>query len=71
MLKEMYCGHCGRLLAKQAGSSCLEIKCQRCKTLNNFNSQELAQTDRRRATLRGIQDGKAPGKTSVIGVGGR
>lgn len=71
MLKEMYCGHCGRMLAKLAGSSCLEIKCPRCKTFNNFNSQELDQTDRRRATLRGSKNGGASNQTPVVGVGGR
>lgn len=34
--RELRCSHCHKLLAK--GSGTVQIKCQRCKTVNQFSS---------------------------------
>ncbi|MBE2896724.1 Com family DNA-binding transcriptional regulator [Pasteurellaceae bacterium HPA106] len=35
--KALRCPHCGKLLAKARNVDKLEIKCHRCKAINQFN----------------------------------
>ncbi|NIF27004.1 Com family DNA-binding transcriptional regulator [Pantoea sp. Tr-811] len=44
MLRDIRCGKCNRLLARAAGVNQLQIKCSRCRTMNQVTATDRYQS---------------------------